>query len=1422
MPRIPQVKISNAKAYNNLLEVRVGGNHIWALVDSGASISVISKETAALLQNSMVATYRPDFTYVSGVGGDAIPVKEKVLVDLQVNHKQFRVFFHVIPSTNAMILGMDFLTNFNVRVDFAISTVIIENMPVKLCRPAIKSCIARTLMDYDFPPQTETVCPVRCSTKYLNNDIVLRSAKIDSLTVQVSDTLVNVSGNQTWVRVINTSDDVVRIPAKTVIAYGTQVPKTDIRPVDTPHPETQTGHQTSLTDNDLDFNIDNPSISHDDEQALLKFLKNHRHVFAKTKAELTRSTLVEHEIVTGDAKPVLQRFYRTSPLKRDEIDRQVEELLQFGLIRPSSSEWTSPVVLVKKPDGSWRMCCDYRKLNAVTKPQSYPLPRLEDVWDAIGEHDTRFLSVIDMSNGFWQLAMNPNSIEKTSFVTQNGQYEWNCLPYGLSNSPVTFMRTVHQALRGLVFKCCVIYVDDVICYSSNMDDHLKHLGLIFARLKEAGLKLNPRKCQFAAREVKYLGHILSPQGVRPNPEKTAIVDTFPAPKNVKEVRSFLGLTNYYRRFIRDYSKLAAPMYGLLRQEVTFDWTSKCQTAFEDLKSKLVSPPIIGYPNMKRHFYLTTDACGTGIGYVLTQRDDDNKEVVIAYGGRALRDNETRFSASELEMLAAKEGITHYRPYLEDKMFTLITDHQPLTAIHKFKASNKRLGDMALFLQGYNFKAVYKPGKANTNADALSRRPYDTTTTNEIDTSTEETTSPSLSTTPTVGDASYQALLTDPIDGAICNVEPCEMAEEQRLCTELGELYVYHLDGTLPLDPEKANLLHQTADHYVVSDDVLYHVYFPTNRRRPEHMIKQLVVPFSRRKDLLIKYHNSLVGGGHQGLDRTYSALILKYFWPKMYTEVQRFISSCDICQRTKKRHTRPPPLTPLPVVPPFHRWHVDFLKLAATPEGYQYLLLFVDAGSKWCEAIPTKKQTAETVAKCLYQEIITRYGAPVELVSDQGRQFKSKLVKAMAELYDIKLNYTSPYHPQTNAACERMNSFIVKTIRAYCKPDQSDWPDLIPAVMMAYRSMPATRSHQLAPFQVLFGNTMSVPGDLDLLPKPTLPETYQQLLQQHLQEIKICREVAQENLMLSQEINRSEHDRNKHAQAPTFKVGEQVLLRNQAVPVGLVPKLHPPYKGPYWITRLGPNYTYHLEDVNGKTLSGVINGRRLIPYLDRLTPETEPASNETAAEMPPPTQPNPPSLLSKQNELITKLRQTLLKECASTGDVRENTPSTSITQPVDAKDTQTLDNTLTKVPSKVTPPTASEKNTAPRVADSSPSSTEDQPAEAPIGKRDAAPGVADSTPTLSKNQETNPSTDQPIDIDRLDRSVVEVIKMSYTKSPTGRKYCKVKMLNQKYQPWIYEEDVPKEALERFLATKTLSGKKRKRKPLKYFQSNKPS
>ena len=1382
-PQVPEVTISDPRAFNNLLKVRVQRNHVWALIDSGANISVISTELAALLSPCIEAHYTPDFSHVSGVGGEMLQVTDRVVLGLYIGDQEFIHEFHVVSIRTSMILGLDFLNKFKAVVNFATNTLTLDDIEVSLSSPTIRSCLARTVTALDIPPKSEAIIPVKCSRKYLNCDLLLEPTNNDNLTAKVTHTLTNVSGDQTVVRVLNSTHEHVSIPAHTVIAYGRKISLADVQAVEIPHTDESGKRHTGPTDQDLDFHINNPNISDSDRQTLQKFLSDNRNVFACSKADLGRSSLVQHEIDTGDAKPVSMRFYRSSPMKRNEIDTQVEELLQLGLIRPSTSEWSSPVVLVKKPDGSWRLCCDFRKVNSVTRPQAYPLPRLEDVWDAIGECGAQVFSTLDMSNGFWQFAMHPDSIHKTSFVTQNGQYEWNVLPYGLRNSPVTFMRTVHQALRGLVFKCCVLYSDDIICYSANMADHLEHLSLIFQRLKEAQLKLNPRKCHFAATEVKYLGHLLSAQGVKPNPEKTAVVDTFPTPKNAKEVRSFLGLTNYYRRFILNYSKLAAPLYNLLHQDVRFEWTEDCQRAFTDLKTRLVNHPIIGYPDMNRHFYLTTDASKTGLGYVLTQSDDDNKEVVIAYGGRALRDAETRYSATELEMLAAKEGITTYRPYLEDKSFTLVTDHQPLKAVHKFKAANKRLGEMALFLQGYTFDVKYKTGKSNSNADTLSRRPYDSMgdkSENVIEEGADSTTSVAV----TVGGISYQDLLGDAIDCQISSIEPCDMAALQRQCPDIGDLYVFHFDGTLPVDPERSNSLYKTNDQYIMDKDVLYHVYFPTNRRRPEHMIKQLVVPTSKRKPLLVKYHDNMAGGGHQGLDRTYSALFLKYFWPKMYSHIQQHVATCDICQRTKKRHPRPPPLTPMPVVPPLHTWHMDFLKLKTTPEGYRYLLLFVDSGSRWCEAVPTKRQDAEVVAKHLYETIVTRYGVPREIVSDLGQQFRSKLVKALAELFDIKQLFTSPYHPQTNASCERMNSFIVKTIRAFCKPDQSDWPNIIPSVMMAYRSMPATRSHELSPYQVLFGKAMFVPGDVDLLPKPTIPASYQEVLHDHLNNVKICRDVARRNLLQSQEVNRCEHDRNKHAQVPTFRVGQKVLMRNEAVPVGLVPKLHPPYKGPYWITRFGPNFTYHLQDIDGKHLTVAINGRRLIPYLDRLELEQpdEGASTSNEHSDAGDTQSGPPS--EAHSQLVKKLRGLL-----------DNQDTPQCTQQPDPQD-----------------PVLAVDTTQAREQTAQPSTTGTRTPDA----AEPTPGVAEAEHPSDVTQEMSQadnSGNSPSDSHKEPRIVVEVIKVSWSR---GVKYYKVKLQSQTHQPWVFEENVPKELRDRFSATKTMSGKAKKRKPLKYF------
>ena len=433
-------------------------------------------------------------------------VLSKVSVCFYVNNIQVSQDFHVISGRHEMILGLDFLCKYGVQVDFGQGNVSIGNTSTKLSSPGVVTCLTKSVSSVTLPKRHEVIVPVKC-TRNLTNRLMLfnqtkGSSQVNSFTV--TDTVTTVNGSNAYVRVLNKSPDVIVIPKGTVIAFGQSLNEADLVVVE---PGDNSDVLPSQSSDDIVFNFDSPDISDSDKHKLSVFLKQNREVFAKSKVELNRCTIVRHQIDTGSAKPVCQRFYRTSPDKRAIIDDMVQEYLDLGFIEPSTSEWRSPVVLVKKADGSWRLCCDYRKLNTVTRPQSFPLPRLEDVWDAIGETKAKVYSVLDMSNGFHQCAMDPASVHKSAFVTQNGQFQWNVLPYGLCNSPITFMRTVHQVLRGLLFKTCVVYVDDIVVYSNNMADHLTHLQEIFDRLKKAGLKLKPSKCHFAAKEVKYLGHL---------------------------------------------------------------------------------------------------------------------------------------------------------------------------------------------------------------------------------------------------------------------------------------------------------------------------------------------------------------------------------------------------------------------------------------------------------------------------------------------------------------------------------------------------------------------------------------------------------------------------------------------------------------------------------------------------------------------------------------------------------------------------------------------------------------------------------------------------------------------------------------------------------------------------------------------------
>ena len=443
-------------------------------------------------------------------------------------------------------------------------------------------------------------------------------------------------------------------------------------------------------------------------------------VFADDPKRTPTTTLAQHRIDTGSHPPVSVPPYRVPPSQRALIDQQAQEMLENGVIRPSSSPYSSPVLLVKKSDGKDRFCVDFRRLNLATKKDVYPLPRVDDMLDSLGKAD--YFTVLDLQSGFWQIPLHPDDMEKTAFSTARGHYEFLVLPFGLCNAPATFQRAMDQLLRDLR-DFCQPYMDDVITYTEGTFAlHLEHLERVLQRLQSAPMVAKPSKFKVLQKELRFLGHIISRHTIRPDPAKTAAVRAFPVPTGVKDLQSFLGLVGYYRRFVKDMATIAAPLYQLLKKDVPWRWDAAHSAAMEKLKETLSSPPLVALPNFDKDFILSTDASATGLGAVLSQVGEDGVEHPVYFASRTLNVAERHYSTTERECLAVKWACEHFRSYLLGRPFKVMTDHAALRWLFTQKDPKSKFVRWILELQEYDMVVETRAGVANGNADAMSRLP----------------------------------------------------------------------------------------------------------------------------------------------------------------------------------------------------------------------------------------------------------------------------------------------------------------------------------------------------------------------------------------------------------------------------------------------------------------------------------------------------------------------------------------------------------------------------------------------------------------------------------------------------------------------------------------------------------------------------
>ena len=891
-------------------------------------------------------------------------------------------------------------------------------------------------------------------------------------------------------------------------------------------------------------------------------INQYKHLFCTTPGKTSRAY---HHIPTK-GHPIRVPPRRVPAHYRSEVERQINEMLEQGIITPSSSPWMAPAVFVPKKSGGLRICIDYRELNKQTTKDAYPLPLPDEVQDRLA--GSTIFSTLDLQSGYWQLPVRQEDQEKTAFCPGPGMglYQFCHMPFGLTGAPSSFQRLMDSVFHGLSF--VTTYIDDVLIHSTSEKQHKEHLETVFQRLTEAGLTLRGRKCQIGTSQVCYLGHIFTGTGMQPDPKKVSSVQDWPTPTDVTTLRQFIGLASYYRRYIKQFAEIATPLHNLTQKNVPFVWTEACAAAFTTLKCKLMQAPILVYPQFTlgaSPFVVQTDASAVGLGAVLEQ---DNK--VIAYASRSLSKPECNYSTIQKECLAIVFAMKQFRHYLLGRPFTLMTDHAPLQWLSAQKMEGL-LCRWALALQEYTFTIVHRKGTLNGNADALSRRPHSVASTLPV----------ALTSTTDDTIALQQAQLEDPI-----------LQQVQQALSKPHE------------KPKTATWHHSPLRRYLqlwhqlsIVDGIVYRTYRPGPI---SDVVKVPLMPTRLHQEALKQSHD-IPSAGHQGTAKTLARLQQQAYWVGMAKDVQLYCQQCTTCQQAKLPNPVRASMCNIPIGKPWEMLAADILEVPVSRKNHRYLLVVMDYFTKWVEAIPLQDQTAASVTQTIIK-ICSTFGVPSILHSDQGRNFESHMLQQMLQAFGIQKCRTTAYHPQCDGMVERFNRSLLQMLRCYVSTEE-DWETYLPLVLYAYRTAPHSTTG-VSPFQLMFGRD---PKQVTFPPTNAFDSSsYAAYL---LAKLAKLQDFVATNTTTAAQQQKNHYD--KTSVTRTFSVGEPVWL---SVPTA--GKLQPRWEGNWTVQEIkGP---VNLKITDGKRIRVVHKNRvqhRVQPQ--QHTEEASPETSQTAEWCPP-------------------------------------------------------------------------------------------------------------------------------------------------------------------------------------------------------------